>query len=258
MSILGLKLWSINRNYFEEAKRLVAEKQCAYIELYTLPKSYKEFAALWKLIDIPYVIHAPHFVHGMNLAAVECKNSNRLLAEEAFAFADLLNAKHVIFHPGFAGKDDEIIRQLNQWSENWKQKILIENKPYCSINDENLIANGHSPEVIQKIKYETEIGFCFDIGHGICSANSRNIDPYEIISDFEKLDPVMYHISDNEIDSPIDQHKHLGQGNYNFKQIFERIDMMKPISIETVKNHEDSLLDFEEDINFLKNVRSLI
>jgi sugar phosphate isomerase/epimerase len=254
MSILGLKLWSTNECYIEEVKRLFADKICDYVEVYIVPDTLDQFGNLWRSLEVPFVIHAPHWIHGMNLSDPKCSESNYLLATEAFAFADRLKAEYLIFHPGFAGTNDEVIHQLNQWSENWRQRILIENKPYCSIIDKNLIANGHSPKIIQKIKNETGIGFCCDIGHCICSANSRKVDPIQDILDFEKLKPVMYHLSDNDFLSSIDEHKHFGQGNYDFKQILERIDIKKPISIETVKDFNNSLRDFENDVNFLRKI----
>jgi sugar phosphate isomerase/epimerase len=249
----GLKLWSINRNYFEEACRLVSEKICQYIELYVLPDTFNEYGQLWKTIDTLYIIHASHSMHGMNLADRKKRESNVTLAEEAFKFAYLLNANHVIFHPGVAGKDEETIYQLNHFPQNWKQKILIENKPYRTINEPPLICNGHSPTSISEIVKETGVGFCLDIGHSICSANSRSIDIVSEIMAFEKLQPNMYHLSDNDIGSPIDGHKHFCKGNYNFTRILELIDSSKPISIETEKTLKNSLADFVDDITFLQN-----
>ena len=250
---LGLKLWSNNRNYYEEAKRLVKDGFCDYIELYTFPDTLDEFGPLWKLIDVPYIVHATHFMHGMNLAKPECRASNDQLATAAFAFADLLNAKHVIFHPGVEGDDEETIRQLNAWSDERKQRILIENKPYCSIDKPPLRCNGHSPMAIRRIMDETGVGFCFDIGHGVCSSNGRGVDPFEDLMKYESLQPRMYHLSDNDFASPIDGHKHLGDGDYDFARIFRLIDTKKPISIETMKDNFESLKDFENDVSFLKN-----
>ena len=248
---LGLKLWSNNRNYYEEAKRLVKDCFCNYIELYVVPDTFDEFGQLWKSIAVPYVIHAPHYMHGMNLAKLECRASNDELATEAFAFADLLNAKHVIFHPGVEGDNEETIRQLNTWPDEKKRRILIENKPFYSIHEPPLICNGHSPEAIRRIMDETGVGFCFDIGHGICSSNGRSIDPFEDLKKYESLRPMMYHLSDNDFTSQIDGHKHLGDGDYDFARIFRLIDTSKPISIETEKKSLISLLDFVQDVHYL-------
>ena len=253
---MGLKLWSNNLNYYDEACRIVTEGFCDYIELYVVPGTLDEFGSLWQSIGVPYVVHAPHFSHGMNLAKRECQTSNEQLAAEAFAFADLLNYGHVIFHPGVEGDDEETIRQLNTWDNEKKQRILIENKPYLSIAKPPLICNGHSPMAIERIMDETGVGFCFDIGHGICSSNGRGIDPFDDLTKYESLQPTMYHLSDNDFTSPIDGHKHLGDGDYDFARIFHLIDTTKPISIETEKIYQDSLEDFVRDVHYFTQIYS--
>ncbi|MDR0606707.1 MAG: sugar phosphate isomerase/epimerase, partial [Bacteroidales bacterium] len=250
--------WSTNRNYFDEACRLVRENICQYIELYALPDTFDEYAQLWQTISIPYVIHAPHFMHGMNLADNNKRKTNVVLAEEAFKFADLLKANYVIFHPGVAGKDEETIYQLSNFPKNWKPKILIENKPYRTIDEPPLICNGHSPKSVAEIIKETSVGFCFDIGHCICSANSRCLESFIEITEYEKLNPTIYHLSDNDIYSPIDGHKHFGEGNYDFEKILRLIDLSKPISLETTKIYTDSLADFCNDINYIEHITNII
>ena len=250
--MIGLKLWSNNRNYYEEAKRLVVEGFCGYIELYAVPGTLDEFGPSWKSIDVPYVIHAPHLAHGMNLSRPECRTSNEYLAAEAFAFADLLNADHVIFHSGVEGSDDETIRQLNGWPEERRKQVLIENEPYYS-DKSPLICNGHSPAAIERMIKETGAGFCFDIGHGICSSNGRGIDPFDELVRYELLCPAMYHLSDDDSHAVIDGHKRFGNGNYDFARIFSLIDATKPILIETEKESAESLKDFEAEAAFLKH-----
>src|SRR3989339_2001938 len=117
---LGLKLWSTNKNYIEEAKRLYNEKVFDYIELFAVPNSYDKFICLWKELDIPYIIHAPHYSVGMNLAKKECFKKNLEHAKETFKFANDLNAKFIIFHPGIDGDVKETVIQLNKIKEIFK------------------------------------------------------------------------------------------------------------------------------------------
>ena len=73
---IGLKLWSTNTDhYLREAKKLYAEGVFDYIELYVVPESLK-CANEWKTLNIPYVIHAPHSAHGINLADKNCEDRN--------------------------------------------------------------------------------------------------------------------------------------------------------------------------------------
>jgi len=251
---IGLKLWSNNRNYYEEAQRLAVKGVCDYIELYALPGTLDEFGPLWKSIDISYIVHAPHFMHRMNLAKREHEDGNRRLADEAFQYADLLETKQIIFHPGVEGDDEETIRQLNTWTDKRRKHVLIENKPYYSIDKPPRVCNGHSPASIRRIMEETGVDFCFDIGHGICSSNGRGVDPFEELMEYESLRPTMYHLSDNDFKSSVDGHKHFGGGNYDFARICQLINATAPISIETEKSSRDSLEDFVKDQCFLKDL----
>ena len=47
MKRYGLKLWSINKNYINAAKSLYEKNIYDYIELYAVPNSFDEYAALW-------------------------------------------------------------------------------------------------------------------------------------------------------------------------------------------------------------------
>ena len=94
----GLKLWSVNENYIDTAKKLYDENIYDYIELYAIPSSFDEYAELWKSLNIPYIIHAPHFMHGIDFSCEEKLNDNIKLAYEALKYADYLNADKIIFH----------------------------------------------------------------------------------------------------------------------------------------------------------------
>ena len=83
MHKLGLKLWSTNtESYLREAQRLYSLGIYDYIELYVVPNTLDTLEN-WKKLNIPYVLHAPHFAHGVNLAnseKFECEeDDNRLV-----------------------------------------------------------------------------------------------------------------------------------------------------------------------------------
>ena len=70
---IGLKLWSINTDYYyDEAIRLYKDGVFDYIELYVVPNSTDSIVK-WKKLNIPFIIHCPHFAHGFNMAKVEKK-----------------------------------------------------------------------------------------------------------------------------------------------------------------------------------------
>lgn len=70
---LGLKIWSTNTNYLKDAIKLFDKGYYKYIELFVLPGSYRHYIKFWKDLRIPFIIHAPHYREGMNLADKEKK-----------------------------------------------------------------------------------------------------------------------------------------------------------------------------------------
>ncbi len=73
---IGLKIWSINTDYYyDEAIRLYNDGVYDYIGLYVVPNT-TDTIEKWKKLDIPFIVHCPHFAHGFNLAKIEKKDSS--------------------------------------------------------------------------------------------------------------------------------------------------------------------------------------
>ena len=132
-------------------------------------------------------------------------------------------------------------------------RIVIENKPYFAL-DNNLICNGYSPQEIEFIMKNAQVGFCLDIGHAICSANAQKIEPFEYLNEFNKLKPMLYHLADGDFNGIYDEHVHLGKGSYNFRKILELLPQGCCLTIETDKNFKESLQDFEQDVKLLRKL----
>lgn len=249
---LGLKLWSINTdNYLEQAKKLYQDGWYDYIELYVVPETIDTINK-WKELKIPFTLHAPHFVHGVNLADKEKASYNLRVFDEVEKFRIELEAQYVVVHSGMDGNINETIRQLKLIKP---KNMLIENKPLIPPLKENSICRGAYIEEIKEVIDEIGCGFCLDIGHAMCTANSLKIDPCEYLNKFQKLNPYCYHLSDNFVDSEKDGHMHLGKGNYDFARIFDIIDTNKNIAIETNKISKIDLEDFIEDVKWLRNLK---
>lgn len=251
----GLKLWSVNKNYIDTAKKLYDENIYDYIELYAIPSSFDEYAPAWKSLNIPYIIHAPHFMHGINFSSKEKLNSNMELAYEALKYADYLNADKIIFHPGIKGDYRQTAHQIKMIND---KRILIENKPYhVAVETDTLsltdICVGYNPEQIKYIMQESGAGLCLDIGHGICAANSLHIDYISFLKEFISLNPYMFHISDGEINGTQDKHYNIGKGTFDFNTLFYIIPENAIISVETEKSSKDNLDDFIYDMELLKS-----
>ena len=84
---LGLKLHSTNTDLISDAIALWKEDIFQYIELYIIPNSYVSTIEMWKNCQIPFIIHAPHSFHGINLAIASQRVQNCKLFEETQKFA---------------------------------------------------------------------------------------------------------------------------------------------------------------------------
>lgn len=253
---IGLKLWSLNTDcYLKEAVRLYAEGVYDYIELYVVPHT---LAALpqWEQLEIPYIIHHPHFAHQFNLSLKDKRDHNMVLYREVKQYADALDARHIIFHGGMNGSVDETIAQLQIIDD---KRALIENKPYVTpirskpgMHDYCI---GATVEDIEKITRETRCGFCMDVGHAVCSANYQKKDPYKYLQEFKALQPCMFHLSDVlDMKSIYDAHPHLGTGNLDIGRLkHELFPLDAMISVETDKNSKTHLDDFKDDCVWLRN-----
>ncbi len=250
----GLKLWSRNTDfYFDEAKKLYQKGIYDYIELYVVAETLKSLEK-WKTLDIPFIIHAPHFAHGFNLAKEEKLQSNLKIYEEVKTFADELSSQYIIFHGGIDGDIEQTAKQLKSFQE---PRALIENKPLKALPNKmnGEFCRGYNLDEIKYVMNEVNCGFCLDFGHAICSANSQKIDPYEYVESFFELNPKMFHLTDvNDISSEFDSHPHLGKGELDIKKILKLLPKNAIITVETIKNHKENLDDFVEDMKCLKSL----
>ena len=202
---------------------------------------------LWRDLHesgVPFTLHAPHSTLGVNLADKSMLEINAKAYKEVALFAEALSPKYTVVHAGVNGSIDETIRQLKIIQP---QNILIENKPYKTIYGEP-ICRGAVFEEVKTVIDAYGCGFCLDIGHAVCSANSIGIDPYIQLKHFQSLGPSCYHLSDNRWDEEIDRHMHLGQGNYDFGKICDIINLQNDIAIETAKDSKTNLMDFAADV----------
>ena len=259
MHSYGLKLWSINNNYIDSAIELFNHDLFDYIELYAVPESFDTSSSWWKNLNIPYIMHGPHFAHGVNFSIKEAESKNIELVTEAMKYLDFLNGEKIIFHPGIKGDYKETARQLNNLikAKIIDSRVILENKPMKVIPGKSLLPTddcvGYSPEQMKFIKEETGLDIVLDIGHGTCAANALGLDYKEFLKEFIKLEPYMFHLSDGDIDGVMDKHLHIGSGTYDFEFIFSLFPEGSKISIETEKSYRNNLDDFIQDVYKLRN-----
>lgn len=256
MHKIGLKLWNINTDYYyDEAIHLYNDGIFDYIELYIVP-GHLDLIEKWKKIGIPFDIHAPHFAHNMNLSKREYERDNYTKYIEVKEYADSLNASVIVFHGGINGDYRETARQIKNFNDS---RILIENKPYQPLRmTEDNKCVGSKYEEIKYIMKESGCGFCLDIGHAICSANSQGIEPYSYIEKLVTLNPKRIHLSDIDTTSKYDQHLNYGKGDLVFEKVINIIPKGVSITIETLKKSKTALDDYVQDAQFIKKLCCLI
>ncbi|MBN1881988.1 MAG: TIM barrel protein [Deltaproteobacteria bacterium] len=246
---IGLKIWSINKEYFQPAQILISEGYCDFLEIYYVPGSSADYVSLWKKIDAPIFVHAPHYSHRVNLSLREFEEGNRKSLDEAITFAKRLDARGAIIHGGTGGTIDELIRQISRFDRN---TLIIENKPVCGLNDAFCV--GVTPEDIKTILDELGMRFCLDISHAIIAANTLGIDALELIDSFISLGPTLYHLCDSYTDGNVDHHLNIGDGDYDFPALLSHIPKDAWITLETPKNKKPGLLDVIDDVQLLRHL----
>jgi deoxyribonuclease-4 len=196
-------------------------------------------------------------MHGFCLSLPEKTETNRVLFEEAVAYYNRLDAEYIILHPGVFGTAEETVRQLqkllkdNYIKEN--SRILIENKPRITLTSDVCI--GANPKELAFIKNECGLGFVLDIPHAIKYAIGVNQDWNKVLEEFMLLSPKVLHVSDAFLSHEKDEHLHIGDGEFDFKKIFS-ICQAENITIETNKDSNVSLSDFEKDVLLLQEYLS--
>ena len=203
----GLKLWSINTDLIDQAVHLIDDKIFDYIELMMIPDSkIKPF-----LIDVPYSIHIPHENFRVNIGDFVVKECTLQMISEAINWANQLNAKHLILHAGHGSMEHakDLLHKLSD------SRLLIENMPKVGLGGETMI--GYSPEQIEELIGDGDMGLCLDFGHAAKAAVSLGVDYKEYVRKFMGLEPRVFHVSDGWLDVERDEHLRIGEGEYNFE-----------------------------------------
>lgn len=249
---LGLKIGSKDVQYTRELQEYFEKGIFQYIELFAISGTFEDTIAYWKQFDIPFGIHAPHSVAGLNLADTQNRTINKAKITESIKFADELKAEYIIFHSGTNGTSDETICQLTPFAD---ERFLIENKPIKGLDGKFCVGTD-----FREIKSIIDgigkgIGFCLDFGHAICAANTLKKDPIEFINDLCKLKPRVFHLTDGDYKSEFDSHLHYGEGSYPLKKLFSMVPSTGMVTNEAKRAVNKDLSTFLEDFKYFELYR---
>lgn len=246
---LGVKVWSTNLSLIGESRRIYDAGGLDYVEVFCVPGSAEDTAARWAESQLPCIVHAPHSLAGLNFSNPEQETHNKVLALESLRMADILHADTVIFHPGTGGKPEETVRQMRLLLDS---RMILENKPYRGLDGSYCI--GSSPREIADMTNSLGIGFCLDFGHAIAAANSHKESLSVFISRFLDLSPVMYHLTDGELNSELDHHERYGEGSFPIAELLNFVPPGSRVTDEAMRDDRESLNEYLSDRSYVNTL----
>lgn len=246
----GLKLWSSDSSLIDEAASLIDRGIFDYIELIINP-SYFDIIPFMEF-DAPYIIHAPHENYGVDIGDKVKKDFTLRMIKQSLECADKLKADYVVLHAG-TGSISHAKEVLHEVED---QRIIIENMPVIGIYGGKCL--GYDAHSLLALKEDQNVGLCLDFGHAVKAAISLSRDFKNIVSEFLELEPKLFHLSDGDLRTEIDDHLNIGEGSYDlgyFKKCVEQ-NKFKFITLETPKSHT-SLEDYVKNLKTLKRLWKL-
>lgn len=212
-------------------------------------ETYKQ--NVYKLMkhNVEVVLHLPH---GFRSDLLNEEQYDLVLQrfKDAIDFAKLFDVKKLTLHLGsfnnpslgrkyFVDKSIEIVKVLASYC--YPMNLMIENMPgYNEL--------GYSPdelkEIIEKSNMDN-VKLIFDFGHA-------NVSEYKIEEYLQKLDKYLYHLHISDNNGLSDQHKPIGEGNINYKEIFKLLENYNELyCLEIIYKTDKDLINYS---NNLKNV----
>lgn len=247
---IGLKIGSVDVQYTDEIKKLYEKGVFQYIELFSVLNTFNDTISYWKQFDIPFGIHAPHSMAGLNLANYNEHKANLKKIEESIKFADSLKADYIIFHSGVNGNIEESVSQLRSFCD---RRFLLENKPVKGFG--NVTCVGSSFKELKTAIDELNCGFVLDFGHAVCAARTLQKDPIIFIQELNKLSPKIFHLTDGDFYSEYDSHFHYGDGNFPLKDFLNFVPSDAFVTNEAKRFDLLTLSEVEKDSCYLRNLR---
>lgn len=242
----GVKLWSTNISILKTAVNLIEQEVFDYIELTTLPNTNIDSFAERK---VPYIVHIPQEYQGVNIGDRRAKDTLKII-NFSLDCADRLGADYIILHAG-AGARRYAKATFSKLKDS---RILLENMPMVGLKNETCL--GYDTENIRYLNPRSNFGICLDFSHAVKASISLKKSCKGIISDFLKLIPKVFHVSDGDLINEKDEHLNIGEGKYDLTYFKECIDEnpFKLVTLETPRQNADSLKEDLKNLNTLKSL----
>ncbi len=244
--LFGLKLWSSNTNLIKDIDKLIELHTFHFIELSPIPGTA---ISPFQQISVPYVIHITPEKFGVNIADNNKYELNNQIFRECLKWADKLNAKYIVIHPGWSDLNNSV-KFLEKFDDT---RFLIENMPKVGIIGEKMV--GYDLNQLQSLMGK-KFGFCLDLNHAIKAAISLEIDYKEWVIQLLRLNPKLFHISDGILTIESDEHLNIGTGQYDMNFLMQCIEKSseKMVTLETPREN-NSLMS---DVRNLKRINQIL
>jgi len=209
--------------------------KCDFFEVQAIRKNDYSFLEKY---NKEIVIHCEHQGFGINIADISNLDDCIEVIEFAKHLANKVNAKRIVIHPGhFENESCSVDNTLNFLNKYCDERFVIENMPFFGGKDKSLRI-GSSVEEMKLILERTNLGFCFDINHAIEYSLKDGLNYWKIIQEFEKLNPIHYHLGGEKI-SEGKSHISFCDSDLNLKKVFELISKDAEITLEVGMNEKE-------------------
>ena len=245
----GLKLWTSNsRKIFERAAALYATNEVQFVELYYDTRETVDWPKLKCLERVPVTIHHTHS-HGWHEFVLG--EEHLKMWDSSKKLADFFSSPIIVVHPGQARDFEHFKDELKKFDD---PRIYLENMAGLDIYGQNVFAR--TLDELQQIRALKPI--CFDFEKAIKSACYQKIDYRDfILNCLKELEPVYFHISGGDKDSPVDEHANLWEANFDIHWLGKTIrDYSHKRAVQLVFETPKIGNDLENDrrnIQFFKN-----
>ncbi|MDD5738622.1 MAG: TIM barrel protein [Candidatus Pacebacteria bacterium] len=255
----GIKIWSVNKDWFSEVVELIKQGKADFVEIYLVPSSFKlsDFD-IFKQNNIQVSLHCPHTSHNFDVFNLT-KKSLDIWNNQVVKTADYLNSQFIILHPGIGENKETFKRESLKIKDS---RVLMESMVkvgFVGVEEGGVMCFGYSKEELEFIHKDCGFDICFDVCHSLASAAWQKIDSYDFISEcIDLLKPRYFHLAGGNIEDETDRHLDLWEGNFDYKFIKEKLAKAQQaediyLSFEVPKKG-DGLENDLKNIEYFKNL----
>lgn len=168
------------------------------------------------------------------------RETTRLRVEQTLDAAAILQAKVVVFHPGYSRLTYG--SAVESWVENtvsfWRQQIPRGKQAGCKIALENIFEE-EPTTLLQVLECLDDplFGHCFDSGHFNMFASVSLENWFSVLGDYI----VESHLHDNH--GAADEHLPVGEGNIDFRLVTDLLKCHAPQAVWTLEAHSRDRLE---------------